>query len=254
MKKSRRGEHMRESYVIIYIIGAIIAAMIIGKSVVFLVKAIKRAKAIGMDKKSITETVKNSAIFSIVPSIPIVVGIGIMMPYLGLAIPWIRLTVIGALQYEVSAAFAAGAMSNTATTSQIVTAIIVMTLSIISGPLFNAIFYKKFQNKLASIQEKNKHKMDSITGALLAGMLAGIISALIVGGAFGVGAPITDTSGITTYGEITLITLSTSVIIMLICGAIMILGKQKWIESYALPISILGSLLVALAFVPVFAA
>ncbi|NLT18592.1 MAG: DUF5058 family protein, partial [Clostridiales bacterium] len=67
---------MRESYVIIYVIGAIIAAMIIGMSVVFLIKAIKRAKAIGMDKKSITETVKNSAIFSIVPSIPIVVGIG----------------------------------------------------------------------------------------------------------------------------------------------------------------------------------
>jgi hypothetical protein len=38
--------------------------------------------------------------FSIVPSIPIVIGIGIMMQYLGIAIPWIRLTVIGALQYE----------------------------------------------------------------------------------------------------------------------------------------------------------
>lgn len=245
---------MRESFVIIYIIGAIIAAMIIGMSILFLIKALKRAKLIGMDSKSIKETIKNSAIFSIVPSIPIVVGIGIMMPYLGLAIPWIRLTVIGALQYEVAAAYAAGAMNAAATTAQIVTAVIVMTLSILSGPLFNAIFYKKFQGKLASIQEKNKEKMDAITGALLAGMLAGIISALIVGGAFGVGNPITETSGITTYGEITLITLSTSILIMLICGAILLLGKQKWIESYALPISILGSLLVALAVVPVFAA
>lgn len=244
---------MRDSFVIIYILGAVIAAMIIGMSLLFLVKAKKRAKLIGIDKKSINETIKNSAIFSIVPSIPIVVGVGIMMPYLGLAIPWIRLTVIGALQYEVSAAYAAGAMNPTASAAQIVTAIIVMTLSIISGPLFNAIFYKKFQGKLASIQEKNKTKMDAITGALLAGMLAGIISALIVGGAFGVGNPITDTSGITTYGEVTLITLASSVFIMLLCAAIMIVGKQKWIESYALPLSILGSLLVALFVVPVFA-
>ena len=62
---------MPESFVSVYVLGAIIAAIIIAMSVVFLVKAARRAKAIGMDKKIVTETIKNSALFSIIPSIPI---------------------------------------------------------------------------------------------------------------------------------------------------------------------------------------
>lgn len=244
---------MVESYAIIYVLGAIIAVTIILMSLAFLFKALKRAKAIGMDKKVVTEAIKNSAIFSIVPSIPIVIGVGIMMQFVGLAIPWIRLTVIGALQYEILALSNAGAAVVGADTVTIATAVVVMTISIISGPLFNAIFYKKYQTKLLELQQKNERKMNAITGALLGGMLAGIMSSLIVGGFFGIGNPITDKSGITTYGEITLITLASSVVFTGICGVILLVGKQKWIESYTLPISILGSLIVAFLFVPVFA-
>ncbi len=244
---------MVESYAIIYVLGAIIAATIILMSLAFLFKALKRAKAIGMDKKVVTEAIKNSAIFSIVPSIPIVIGVGIMMQFVGLAIPWIRLTVIGALQYEILALSNSGAAVIGADEVTIATAVVVMTVSIISGPLFNAIFYKKYQTKLLELQQKNERKMNAITGALLGGMLAGIMSSLIVGGFFGIGAPVTDASGITTYGEITLITLAASVVLTGICGVILLVGKQKWIESYTLPISILGALAVAFLFVPVFA-
>lgn len=244
---------MVDSPIIIYIIGAIIAVVIIIMSLVFLFKAVRRAKAIGMDKKIVTETIKNSALFSIVPSIPIVVGIGIMMQFLGLAIPWIRLTVIGALQYEMLAMSQAHVPAGGGDTAAIATAVVIMTLAILTGPIFNAIFYKKYQNKLYDLQKKNERKMDAITGAMLGGMLSGIMSAIIVGAAFGVGNPVTDDAGITTYGEVTLITLAASVVITAICGAIMIFGKQKWMESYALPLSILGSLAIAFAFVPVFA-
>jgi hypothetical protein len=244
---------MVESYAIIYVLGAIIALTIILMSLAFLIKALKRAKAIGMDKKVVVEAIKNSAIFSIVPSIPIVIGVGIMMQFVGLAIPWIRLTVIGALQYEILALSNAGAAVVGADEVTIATAVVVMTISIISGPLFNAIFYKKYQTKLLELQQKNERKMNAVTGALLGGMLAGIMSSLIVGGFFGIGNPVTDASGITTYGEITLITLAASVVLTGICGVILLVGKQKWIESYTLPISILGALAVAFLFVPVFA-
>ena len=245
---------MVESYAIIYALGAIIALTIILMSLAFLFKALKRAKAIGMDSKVVTEAIKNSAIFSIVPSIPIVIGVGIMMQFVGLAIPWIRLTVIGALQYEILALDAAGGTVIGADAKTIATAVVIMTISIISGPLFNAIFYKKYQTKLLELQQKNERKMNAITGALLGGMLAGIMSSLIVGGFFGIGNPVTDAgTGITTYGEITLITLAASVVLTGICGIILFVGKQKWIESYTLPISILGALAVAFLFVPVFA-
>ena len=37
-----------------------------------------------------------------------------------------------------------------------------------------------------------------------------------------------------------------------ICGAIIKLGKQKWLENYALPITILGALAIAYGFTFVF--
>ena len=244
---------MIKSYPIIYVIGGIICAIIIGMSVFFILKSLKRAKKIGMDKEIIKKTIVSSAIFSIIPSIPIVIGIGIMMSSLGLAIPWIRLTVIGALQYELVAADqAAKAMGTSQGDVYVATAVTVMTLSILAGPLFNAIFYKKYQNKLADLQKKNKRLMDTVTGALLGGMLAGILSSILVGGIFQIGKPTTDAAGITTFGEITLITLAASLVIMGICGAIIKLGKQKWLENYALPLTILGALATAYAFTFVF--
>ena len=247
---------MVESYPIIYIIGAVIAAVIIAMSVFFIIKSVKRAKKIGMDMSKIKKTVVSSAVFSIVPSIPIVIGIGIMMSSLGLAIPWIRLTVIGALQYELIAYNTANeALIGTGASTEVIvaTAVTVMTLSILSGPLFNAIVYKKYQGKLADLQKKNGKLMNTITGALLGGLLAGMLSALLVGGIFSVGSPSTEkATGIKTYGEITLITLAASLVIMGICGAIIKLGKQKWLENYALPITILGALAIAYGFTFVF--
>ena len=143
---------MVDSPVIIFVIGAIIAAVIILMSLVFLFKAARRAKAIGMDKKVVTETIRNSAIFSIVPSIPIVIGVGIMMQFLGLAIPWIRLTVIGALQYEMLAMSQAGVAAGVGDAVAIATAVVIMTIAILTGPLFNAIFYKKLSRENFSRQ------------------------------------------------------------------------------------------------------
>lgn len=248
---------MVQSFPIIYVIGGVIAAVIIAMSVFFILKSVKRAKKIGMDMTKIKKTIVSSAVFSIVPSIPIVVGIGIMMSGLGLAIPWIRLTVIGALQYELAAYDQASkALAGTGVMQEtiVATAVTVMTLSIIAGPLFNAIAYKKYQNKLADLQQKNGKLMNTVTGALLGGLLAGIMSSILVGGIFQIGHPTTDVqTNITTYGEITLITLAASLVVMGICGLIIKLGKQKWLENYALPLTILGALGTAYAFTFVFA-
>lgn len=238
----------------VFVLGAIIAVTVIVMSIVFLVKAIKRGKKIGMTNEQFKKAITTSAVFSIVPSIPIVIGIGVMMQFLGLAVPWIRLTVIGALQYEISAVFQVtegGIMS----TPMAVTATMVMTISILSGPLFNSIFYKKYQGKMMDLQIKNKKLMDTLTGSLLSGMLAGIISAILIGGFFTLNNKAPDNPNvpeIVTNGSVTLITLATSMGIMAICGIIMKVFKQKWIENYALPFSILGAMLVAFFVHPIF--
>ncbi|MGI6594950.1 MAG: DUF5058 family protein [Christensenellales bacterium] len=240
------------NFPLVFALGAVIAATIIVMSVVFLLKAIKRGKQIGMTNEQFKKAITTSAVFSIVPSIPIVIGVGIMMQFLGLAIPWIRLTVIGALQYEISAVFAVSDGAAELTAGMLVSATLVMTISIISGPLFNAIFYKKYQGKLMEMQVKNKPKMDAITGSLLSGMLAGIISAILIGGFFTLNNTEPDSSGIVTNGAVTLITLAVSMGIIAICGVIMKVFKQKWLENYALPLSILGAMLVAFFVHPIF--
>lgn len=152
-----------------------------------------------------------------------------------------------------TAMFQVFSVSDGSQESKIAAAVVIMTLSIIGGPLFNIIFYKKYQNKLAEIREKNSKKMDTITGALLTGMLSGIICAILFNGFFTIGAPSTDkATGLVTFGEITLITTFASIIIMAVCGLILLVFKQKWIESYALPLSILGSMAIAYAFTFVF--
>ena len=214
------------NFPLVFALGAVIAATIIVMSVVFLLKAIKRGKQIGMTNEQFKKAITTSAVFSIVPSIPIVIGVGIMMQFLGLAIPWIRLTVIGALQYEISAVFAVSDGAAELTAGMLVSATLVMTISIISGPLFNAIFYKKYQGKLMEMQVKNKPKMDAITGSLLSGMLAGIISAILIGGFFTLNNTEPDSSGIVTNGAVTLITLAVSMGIIAICGVIMKVFKK----------------------------
>lgn len=240
---------------VIFLLGAIIVAVVLAMSVVFLIKAIKRAREIGMDKFKIRGAIRSSVIFSVVPSIPIVIGVGIMMPWLGLAIPWIRLSVIGALQYEIIAMNQATAASGITsyigmTPAVIATAFAIMTISILVGPLFNAIAYKKYQNKLSDLREKNQPLLNTITGSLLGGILAGLASYIIAGGIFDIRS--TGSDSIPVSGTVTLLTLGVSAAIMLVCGILIKVLKWKWLENYALPITILGALGCAFAFIPLF--
>lgn len=236
-------------YPIIFVFGAIIAITVIVMSSVFIKKALNRAKAIGMDKNVIKNTIKSSAIFSVVPSIPIVIGIGIMSTYMGLAIPWIRLTVIGALQYEIIAMDQVNLTTQTVTATLVATAFIIMTIAILSGPIFNMLFYKKYQTKLKVLGEKDKVLLDNLTGSLLGGLLAGISSHIIASGFFGGESNFTSDGSIQVNGTVTLLTLVSSAIIMILCGLGMKAFKWKWMENYALPITILGSIGMAFLFI-----
>lgn len=235
---------------VIFLCGGIIIAIVLAMSSFFLVKSLKRAKEIGISKKKVNTAIRSSAVFSIVPSIPIVIGIGIMMPYLGLAIPWIRLSVIGSLQYEIIAMQQATGTSAVMTTSIIATAVIIMTVSILAGPIFNIFVYKKYQDKLSDLREKNLPLLNTITGSLLGGILAGLASYIIAGGIF---PEVIAEGGNSVNGIVTLLTLASSAIIMIICGLLKKFFKWKWIENYALPITILGALGCAFGFIQIFA-
>ena len=231
---------MVSSPVIIFVIGGIIAAVIILMSLVFLFKAVRRAKAIGMDKKIVTETIKNSAVFSIVPSIPIVIGVGIMMQYLGLAIPWIRLTVIGAITYEVPAAEAAiDAFGSAAGLSQEVTdpgmfsaVAWVMTLGSIMPLILVPFLLKKIQKGMSKAVAKNGKWADVMSAAAFIGLIAAFIGRAIAGK--GEESIIGDGAGV-----MSLCALVSSMIFMLILQSIANRFNIKWLQPFAMPFSML---------------
>ena len=69
-------------------------------SVVYLLKARKRALEMGITKEEINNIIKSSLIFSVVPSLSIVIGLVALAASLGTIWAWWRLSVIGSLSYE----------------------------------------------------------------------------------------------------------------------------------------------------------
>ena len=217
----------------LYIIGAILISYVLFESVVIYRKAYKRGLELGMTKTQLNETTRSSAIFSIVPSLPILIGLVTMIPLFGnVVIPWIRLSVIGSVSYETYAASqikqAAGVASLTENLQVYTTAIWTMTLSILSGMIILIFFYKQYTNKLEAIKIKNPRWSELLIAALFMG-LVGTIGAQQI-----------------TMGGYNALALFISIANMAVLA--LISRKFKWMEEFALPVSMLGTL-IALYFI-----
>ena len=123
----------------LYLLSAIIVVFVVAQSAFFLVKANRRAQQMGIAAATVRKTILSSALFSIAPAISILVGVITLSNFIGLPFPWLRLSVLGAVTYELPAAtIAAGTMGasvkETITDPQVFAAIAwTMTLGIISG-------------------------------------------------------------------------------------------------------------------------
>ena len=74
-----------------YLLGIIVVLFVLGISVFFIIKAFKDAKELNMDTKMLKKVIFNSAIFTILPSIAILIGIVALSGQIGIPLPWIRL-------------------------------------------------------------------------------------------------------------------------------------------------------------------
>ena len=148
-----------------YLLGATVVVFVLLGSLYYIFKSYKEAKAIGMDRKVLKRTIISSAIFTILPSISILVGVVALTGKLGIPFPWIRLSVIGALHYEGMAAstpYGADFTLATLTAEQFVTICFVMTLCILSGPLFCLFGFKAYDKKLLSKATQQQEEAKSV--------------------------------------------------------------------------------------------
>ncbi len=224
----------------LYIIVAIVIAFVIVESVVFLIKAWKRGLALGISPERMKKVVGSSALFTIAPAFAILLGVIALSKALGFPLPWLRLSVIGALTYETTAAAsAAGALGYTLSnkiTDPIVFSTIawVMTLGIIPGLVLTPLFGKKIENGVIKIKSKDARWGDIFMSGLFLGMISAFLGVVFAD----VGQGLT--------GWIPVFVMLASAILMGLCGLIRNLTGARWIEDYALPISMLGAMALSI--------
>jgi len=223
-----------------YMLGFGVVAFILIQSVFFIVRAWKRAKELGISSSSLKKTVISSALFTIAPAIAIVATVITLSGALGTVLPWIRLTVIGAITYEVPAAESAieasggaGGLSQAITDPTVFSNIAwVMTLGSIL-PLFLVPFLlKKIQSKVGKVASKNQKWADTMAAAAFIGLIAAFIGKAVMGNGDekikGDGA-----------GVLSIATLLSSMLYMLIFQLICKKGNVKWLEPFAMPLSMI---------------
>ena len=234
---------------VIFILAGIIVAVVLGQSVYFLCKALKRSKQIGMDQKKIFKTVKTAAIFTVAPAVSIVLSIIALSQSLGLALPWLRLSVVGSLSYEtVAAQNAVSAMGLTLgqidnlTAQQFVNICLVMTVSILVGIWLVPVIGKKLLGGMNSLSKRDAKWAEIFQNAMFIGMISAFLgfvfcdfSRLWVPGDY------SPTSGL-----VPVAVMAVSALVMVACGLLMKKPKLKWLSDYALPISLVLGMIAAI--------
>jgi len=248
----------------LYVLVGLIIAVVLGQSVFFLLKALRRAKAIGMNQKKLRKTMISAAVFTIAPAVAIVISIMVLSKALGLPLPWQRLSVVGSMSYETVAAtnalsaFGADLGSQITDPQQYVTVLFVMTISIMMGIWLVPVIGKKLQGGMQSLGKRDKKWADTFQNSLFIGMIAAFLGFVFcdVSRLWNADARIVDvmengiktgtTTVSSTSGLIPVCVMGVSALTMVICGALMKLPKMKWLSEYALPISLVVGMAAAI--------
>ncbi len=235
---------------VLFILAGILVAAVLAQSVYFLVKAMKRSKALGMDQKKIRKTIKTAAIFTIAPAVSIVISVITLSKTLGLPLPWLRLSVVGSLSYEaIAASNALGAMDlelgkvSALTAQQFVNIALVMTISILVGIWLVPVIGKKLLGGMSKLESKDKKWSEILQNTMFIGMISAFLGFVFCDFSR-LWAPVegyTPTSGL-----IPVAVMIVSALVMVVCGLLMKKPKFKWLGDYALPISLVLGMAAAI--------
>ncbi len=238
---------------IIFAMVAIVLGVVVAQSVFFLVKAYKRGLELGMEKSVLNDTIKRSAIFTIAPAVAIFMGVVSLVDMLGVALPWLRLSIIGAVTYELPAAeqaLAALGVDKVSNATQYVTIAFVMTFGIAASLIAAPITCKKITSGMMKIKDKDKKWMDLLMTSMFVGMLSTFLGYIVCDLGLVFETLEDGTKSLAFHYQlehwIPVFVLIISAALMGICGILLKKFKWKWLNDYALPISMIGSMALAI--------
>ena len=248
---------------LLFVLAGLLVAVVLGQSVYFLVKALKRSKELGMDSGKVGKTIRTAAIFTVAPAVAIVISVIALSKSLGIPLPWLRLSVVGSMSYEaIAAENAVSAMGLTLgkidalTAQQYINIVLVMTISILVGIWLVPLIGKKLLGGMSTMATKDAKWADVFSNAMFIGMIATFlgfvfcdVSRLWSGDENGMVAVTVEGQEelvTTTSGLIPVLVMVSSAVVMLLCGLLMKKLKWKWLNDYALPISLVLGMLAAI--------
>ena len=254
----------------LYLIAGAVILFVLAQSIFFLVKAYKQGRALGLDKAKLRNAITSSALFTVPSALSVLATVIALAPALGLVIPWVRLSVIGNLMYETTAAEAAmeamghqGGMAVEVTDPTVYAGVAwVMTLgicfSLVILPFLAKPLHKKFlqagkkeeaQTEVAEAAPADGKKKRTLNGFInnfaTPAIFIGLIGAFIARAIIGSGKPETFGDG---AGVLSVITLVVAIAVSI---ALEILAKKlklTWLEPFVMPIGMIIAMIAAIVF------
>ena len=230
---------------VLFLLSGIVVAVVLAQSVYFLVKAWRQGKRIGMPMEKLRRIVIGTAVFTVAPATAIVISVISLSKKLGIPLPWMRLSVVGAITYETpAAANALSAMGlkweelTSLTAQQFVTVASVMTMGIMVGIWLVPLVCRKLQNGMITLENRDKKWSDIFQASLFMGMISAFL-----------GYVFCDFSGVfhgDLKGLIPVLVMFVSAAMMGVCGLALKKLNWRWMNDYALPISLLTGMVSAI--------
>lgn len=226
---------------IMYAIVGIVVGFVGLSSLFFMVRAYRAGVAMGMDPGKLKSAITASATFAVLPSVGILLGVIALSGSLGTPLPWLRLSVVGALHYETqvaeSAAEAVGlnGLNIAAMTPKAFSTIaLVMSGCIIWGMVFAILFTKRYTSGRRKKKKAEKASIfsgfaDTAMNAMFIGLVSCYIGHYIstLAGGSPIPALVALVGGVSMAGFLYLKDRK----------------NQAWVDSF----SIAGSMLIAMA-------
>ena len=208
-------------YVLVIVSLLIIAAI----CVYYLLLCMRKAKEMGISKQKVNEIIKSTAIFSIVPSIAIAIGLVTLVIVIGIPYAWFRLSVIGSVSYELMASnMALSALKLDLANADADAFGLIMWVPITSTVLANIFVCKPMHLGTMRVGSGDKKWGALSQTTFMTALLVVLIVPMIFGGLVG------------------LLTFVTSALIAVVVSMLAKKTGAKWMNDFILAICLIGAM------------
>lgn len=212
-------------------------------SVIYLLKAYKRALELGVSKEDLMRVIKSSAVFTIVPAISVAIGLFALIGALGTIWSWWRLSVIGSLSYETLFSGNIASALNYASATQMMgqasgrefgIIMILMSVGMLSGFLVLIPFGKKYSTSVDKSQGGGNPWRMVFSGCFMLVLLAVYVPLLLFG------------------DSIQAAVMVTGLIVAIILGILAKKPKLAWLNDFIMAISMIVGMASAILWTSIF--